>query len=467
MPVHAYTDSAYILASSSNLLREQYSNDFKMHSFYFGSTLARLFKPHSEMVQSDGITIQAFSGQSDSVRMNRSVLDDFKAQNKYRTAKVKVRFSDTDASANDLFSMEGVGEVSDIELVTSSGRSPEAVAVDVAKAVFDQLTRGVDESMSILMHANANGRVAKVNGTPTANDIPIVSGDGAYASGDTMCRVVVDTGSIANFQPGRVYDITSDGASTIVADFLECTDVNAEDLSVGLKTTSRSTIANCDGVVNNVDIYRSEEYGQGFRGSLQATFTFPTAGESWMGGVDRTTTTNRWLVPKITRSAASAATITKTHFDNLSLSMELSIPSETEGGHVFLTHPSLLQKLRNDIGDEALSNDDGATRTGDYNFGNRALNYIHPYWGKVALLADPLCMPDRAYVLAPATWMMLNYGWEGMRYLGGTVGGMWRQKDAVVPGGGGSKFWQVQGYKIGAPMCSMPIANGAILNLTT
>lgn len=468
MPAHPYNESSYILGSSSNLLREQYSQDFGMHSFYFGSTLARLFKPMAESVAGDGITIQAFRGQSDSARASLDVLRDFLPQNKYRDAKIKVRFSDSDSSANDFNELQAVAEISDIELVTSASRTPEAIAVDVAKAVFDQLTKSVDESMSVLMHANSAGRIAKVNGTPKQNDLNIWADATATPTGSS-CRIKVDNGSIANFQPGRVYDLYTSGTGTLTADYMECTDINPEDLSVGLATTSRTTVANVSSIADNDDIYRSDEYNQGFRASLQATFTQPVSGDSWIGGVNRTTSTNRWLVPKISRGASgtASATIAKSHFDALSLMMELSVPPELEGGYVFLMHPSLLQSLRNSIGDEALSTESSDARTGDYNFGNKALYYIHPYFGRVALMADPLCMPDRVYVLAPSSWVMLNYGWEGMRYLGGEVGGMWRQKNAVTPGAGGSKFWQVQGYQIKTPFCKMPIANGAILNLTT
>jgi hypothetical protein len=198
--------------------------------------------------------------------------------------------------------------------------------------------------------------------------------------------------------------------------------------------------------------------------SLGAYFSAPTAGESFIGGVDRNSSGYRWMIPVTSRAGATAATLTKSMVDDLAIAM--GYRQEDEYGVVVTTSPDLHQKLRNEYTEAAFLNiPDGDNRLKRFaNFGTMGLNYQHPVFGLVKVMSDVLHVPNAVRVIVPETWRSLYYGFRGLKMMPGTKGG-WYRVTETTPNTGLSKVWKCDWYALQTDWCSQPWKNGQILNV--
>lgn len=446
------------LLTVTALLREQYWPSTEMATFRFGRVTDRIFKPSEELVDGDGKTLQIITGRTDSARMNRNAYADFGNQRPFQATSIKFRFS-SDSTASDFTRLEAVAELPHLELQRAAGR-PE-VAENIAREVDMQTRQNVQDSFAIAVHANANGRVALVNGAAVQNDDQDYSSASALSGGETSFRVKIDGGPLAPFEPGTVWDFYS-AAGVLQADECRVTDKNPDDNSIGFELTSSSTVANVDNVADNAEIFRSGERGNGYRGSLTEWFETPSSGENFIGGKDRTTAANRYLLPMRTRVGSSSAQINKQFLDDLSLKMGY-VFEEGQSVPLILGHTSVIQTLREDIGEDALTTE-SPDNSGEYNFGEMAVSYMHPHWGKVRLVGDAMAPTDTLKFLDLSTWIRLKYGFRGFDFLPGDIG-PWYRKQADA-GNGKSVFYRMEGYTIDGIFCTQPRKNAAIMNIT-
>jgi hypothetical protein len=455
---------AMTLDTVGDALRELYLPGLAEHVWRAGQVTNRLFRPSSDgvTVTGDGLTIQVQTGMNDSARASRNMLKDFGNSRHLTVSKIKLR-AETDpneaASGNDFLRTEAVAQITELE--RQRGNDP-GVALNLAEREYNGMRDSYDFSKPVMYYSTAEGKFAAVNGTPKDNDADNYAGAGSYSSGATSFRVPVDFGSVSAFKPNTHWDFYT--GDTLLADEVRVTDFNPFDLSVGFELTDASTVANCDAVVDNADIYRSGEKGNGFRGSLRAWFDEASSGENFLGGVDRTTSAYRWLKTQRYKATASGTVkINRDQLDALALGMGY-VDDGMDMGQLVLSSTSIIQTLRKSIGEEALSNQ-AANNDGNYSFGQNVLSYIHPTFGKVVLQADPLHPNDRMHFLRAADWQLIPYLNPGLNILDEAGNGGWYREGAASGGGGRGMYWRMDAYDICTLWCKLPQKQGVILNI--
>lgn len=456
-------NQAMTLATVGDALRELYLPGLAEHVWRAGQVTNRIFRPSSDgvTVTGDGLTIQVQTGFTDSARASRNVLKDFGNSRHLTVSKLKLRYEEDPSAAatgNDFVRTEAVAQITEIERQRAND---PGVALNLAEREYEGMKSSYDNSKPVMYYSDANGKFAAVNGTKKNNDADNMTDADTYSSGSSF-RVPVDFGSVSAFKPNTHWDFYT--GDTLLADEVRVTDFNPFDLSVGFELTDASTVANCDAVVDNADIYRSGEKGNGFRGSLREWFNSPSGGESFLGGVDRTTSAYRWLNTQRYSAGASAVTVNRDHLDNLALGMGY-IDDGMDMGQLVLSSTSIVQTLRKSIGEEALSNQ-AANNDGNYSFGTNQLYYIHPTFGKVMIVADPLHPNDRMHFLRAADWQLIPYLNAGLNILDEAGNGGWYRESAASGGGGRGMYWRMDAYGIDTLWCKTPQKQGVILNIT-
>lgn len=465
MSQQQHTNALTALNTVSELLREQYLPEVAEHVFRAGQITNRIFKPSSEgtTATGDGLTIQVVTGFSDSARSSRNVLKDFGNARQMRAENLKLRYQDSPnsvASGNDFVRTETVAQLTQIEL--ERGNDP-GVALNLAERAYREMRDSWDMKHPVMFYSTANAKFAAVNGTKANNDALNFSDASSYTSGATSFRVPVDFGSVSAFKENTHWDFYN--GDTLLADECRVTDFNPFDKSVGFTLTDASTVANCNAVVDNADIYRSGEKGNGYRGSLREWFDTPSSGETFLGGVDRTTADYRWLnTQRYEATASGTVKVNRDQLDALADGMGY-IDDGMDMGQLVLANTSVLQTLRKSIGEEALSNQ-SADNDGNYSFGQNQLSYIHPTFGKVVLLGDPLHPGDRMHFLRAGDWQLIPYLNSGLTILPGDGPGGWYREQAASGGGGRGMYWRCDAYGIDTLWCKMPKKQGVILNIS-
>jgi len=448
------------LGELTDLLQEEYFGEFIEQSWRHGRTTNRLFKPRDEPVVGDGETFQFETARGDTVRFSRSPLQDFAAPRAFQADKIKVRFSEN-SSSNDFSEISGSGQVSHLDLIEKG----DGAIINAAERIYRQIREDFEDKLALHQHIDQTAKVADVNGTRKNNDSWYQGGASTYTTDSTSMRCQIDGGPIAAFKEGRLFDIYNSDA--LVINSVQVTDFNPDDNSVGFATTSATTAAtDFDDVSDNHSFYLSGEKGKGMYG-LAAWMTRPTANETFIGGVDRSDSDKRYMITTATREGSSSTAIAKSHFNDLAIAM--GFVHEDEDMVAVMTDPELHQGLRDAIGEDAFIpwplDNSRAERFA--NFGTIGLNWQHPVFGLVKILADPLCTPNRVYLTVPSDWLMLYYGYKGLQFMPGEIGGVWYRMESDTPGNGRSKFYKCDAYTPGVTcFCKRPKRQGRILNVT-
>lgn len=458
-----YNSSLTLLSTVSDLIREQYAPQVADHVFRYGQITNRIFRPSADgtVATGDGLNIQVVTGYSDSARATRNTLSDFGSARQMNATNLKLRFQDdpsSTATGNDFLRIDAVAEITEIELRRGNDAG---AAVNLAERVGREMRQNYDDTHPRLYYSDGNGKFAAVNGAPRDADDLTYEGASSYTSGSTTFIAKVDYGSIAAFKKNTHWDFY-DG-DTLTADECRVVDQDYLEGSVTFELTDKSTVANCDNVGDNDDIYASGEKGNGYRGSLREWFDAPSSGEAFLGGVDRTTSAYRYLNPVRYTPSSTATTVNRDQLDTLALAMGY-VDDGNDMGSVVLTNTSVLQTLRKSIGEEALSNQP-ADNNGNYSFGTNQLSYIHPTFGKVTLLADTLHPADRMHFLRASDWQLIPYLSAGLNMMDGDVAGGFYRKQAASGGGGRSMYYCAEGYSLDTLFCKMPQKQGVILNI--
>jgi hypothetical protein len=460
-------DSAWLLEDVSAIIQQQYFPEFTEEApGRFGAVVNKYFKPSMDAITGDGKTMQVEIAPGDTVRFGTDPLGPFASPDVFQAGSIKVRFNKATPTSSDFSHVSASCQTNDIDLEVAGRGS----IIDFVERMFKQIMPEYDEKLAVHRHLSRSATVGTVAETPKQNNsFNMSQATSGSVTNVTGARFTVSAGSISYFRPGTRIDIYN-GANLVVGN-VAVTDSNPADLSIGVQYVSGSnTVRNSTGpltltnVASGNIIYYSNERNAGMY-SLGAYFSAPTAGESFIGGVDRTTSGYRWMIPVTSRAGATAATLTKSMVDDLAIAM--GYRQEDEYGVVVTTSPDLHQKLRNEYTEAAFLNiPDGDNRLKRFaNFGTMGLNYQHPVFGLVKIMSDVLHVPNTVRVIVPETWRSLYYGFRGLKMMPGTKGG-WYRVTETTPNTGLSKVWKCDWYALQTDWCSQPWKNGQILNVS-
>lgn len=461
-------DSATYLEDVSSIAQTQYFPEFTEESpKLFGQTTNRLFSLDQAEVTGTGKTMQYELSRADTVRANSDPLGDFAGPDAFQAGSLTVRFNKQTTTSNDFTEMSASAQVDDID-VQEAGKGS---IVDFVDRIYKQVQPNYEEHLAILRHLPRTAIVAALDGSTVArNNSWYFSGATATASNANGLRAIVTSGSIAALRPGSRIDFLNPTTFVVNAGNVRVTDVNPADKSIGVEfvTTGiavRQSTGNLASVGTTDKIVFSGEYNKGLY-SMGAWFARPTAGESFMGGVDRSTAAYRWMLPTSTREGATSTRLTKSMFNDLAIAMGWR-SEDAQLGMVFMTDPQQNQNMRDEIGEDAFIQipvDDSRVKR-FANFGLTGLNYQHGQFGVVKIESDPLCPPSLLRAIPLGTWKGLYYGWKGLRAMK-EGGAHWYRMTQATPNSGRGKIWKADWYSLQADICMQPWLNGQILNLS-
>lgn len=477
-------DNEWDLEDVSSLIQQDYFTRYEEEWFdRVGMITNRFFKPDTERIGGDGKTMQFEYAPSDTMRNSTSMLGAFANPDLFEPGTIKVRFN-KQTTACDFVRVSGSCQTNDIDLENGKLGS----IVDFVQRMQEQIEPSYDENMAIHRNLTRGANLAMVNGTPTLNNGDCITATaGSVAATGTAtnaggARFKVDNGSISYFRRGRRLDIgaytPSTGAFVAHASNVRVTDVNYVDNSIAVSFTAsggsttqdaRISTGNLANVVDNDYIFLSGEANAGLF-SLGAYMSTANAGESFIGGVDRTTSSYRFMLPVTLNYSAANTPITKSIVDQLALAMGYRV--EKQIAVTVVTPPDLHQKLRNEYTEAAFLNiPDGDNRLQRFgNLGTLGLNYQHPVFGLVKVLADPLATPGTLRCIMPDKWRALQYGPKGLKMMpgqgGGAKAGFYRVTE-TAPNTGLSMVWKCDWYALHCDWCFNPGAQGQVVGLTT
>lgn len=461
-------DSATYLEDVSAIAQTQYFPDFTEESpKLFGSTTNKLFDLDEQEITGTGKTLQFELSRGDTVRFSDTPLGAFASPDAFVPGTLTVRFNRQTTSSNDFSEISASAQVDDID-VQEAGKGS---IVDFVDRIYRAIMPEYEERLAIHRHLPRSGIVAALDGSTVArNNSYYFSGATATASNTNGLRAIVTSGSIAAIRPGSRIDFLNPTTFAVNAGNVRVTDVNPADRSIGVEfvTTglpTRFSTGNLANVGTTDKIVFSGEYNKGMY-SMGAWFGRPTAGETFMGGVDRTTSNYRWMLPTSTREGVTSAKINKSMFNDLAISMGFR-SEDAQRGLVWMTDPTIHQALRDEIGEDAMIPLEADSPMGKRyaQFGFTGLNYQHGQFGIVKIESDPLCPPNVVRALSLGTWKGLYYGWKGLRPLKET-GNHWYRMNETTPNTGRSKIWKADWYALQTDFCKLPWLNGQVLNVT-
>lgn len=466
-------DGAAILEDVIALAQTQYRIDcIAEYPQYFGSTTNKLFKPAAQPVVGTGVTLQVKHRRADNVRFG-NLLSDPTSPDVLGATTIQARLNRQTPASNDFTQVTASVRTDLIDLQMKGKGS----IIDFVQEVYGSIMGQYDEILAIHRHLPRSGVMALVNGTPKQNNAYTFSGASATPTNTTGMRVPIDAGSIAVFAPGRRVDFIRPATGAVIAGNIEVTDQNLDDGSVGFQfngatsVTARQSTGLLGSVADNDYIVLSGCYNLNLY-SIGAYFSTPTASESFVGGVDRTTSGYRWMIPYRSRDGATSAKITKSMFNTVAVNMGYREEMNTDGSPAsavaFISDPTLHQAIRDEIGEQAFIqipvDDTRAKRFA--NFGDVGLNYQHGQFGLVKIMSDPLAPPNTVRILSPDTWKSYYVNQNGLRPVTEGNGTHWYRLSAQVPNTGKGLFYQCDWMGVLMDWCDQPWKNSAILNVT-
>lgn len=459
-------DSAAFLEDVSALAQTQYFPELLgQYPGRFGINTNKWFKPAEKVAVGTGITVQVEVAPADSARFTDDVLSAIAAPDTLDPASVTIRFNKTDATANDFSRVSASVQTSEYD-IQEAGRG---AIVDFVERVYRNVKSDFEEKLAIHRNLARTSLLALVNGTPTQNDHRLHASATATASNTAGVRFPIDNGSIARFRRGSRIDVVS-AAGVVRATNIRVTDVNTQDDSIGCEfvstgITARQSTGNVANIADDDEIFFSGERNKGIY-SVGAWFTMPAAtGDSFIGGLNRQSQANRWMVPTVTREGVASAQVTTAMFNDLAIAM--GYKDEAGIGGILVSDPKVHQRLRGQIGEDAfIQNPIDASRMKRFaHFGNIGLMYQHPTFGLIQVTADPLMPNTTVRFLVPETWRTYYYASKGLQPIREN-GGHWYRLNENTPNTGKGLIWKADWFATLCDFCHQPYKNGAILNIT-
>lgn len=471
MSGHPSAEAITALSDVSSILYEDYRDGF-WEQFYrhAGRVTNKLFRADKMNVGSDGINYKFMLNNMNGVRIGADPLSDFPSPGSISAAELKIRYAEGNVSGNDFRDFKGTIQTSFADLKRAyreAQRGNVGAVIDLAATLQKQLVDDFSETIARFRHLPSDAKVAQVNGSLKKNDRENYSDAGAHASPYTSARMQIDSGAIAMFQPGTSWVV---GTSEV---YFTVTDYNPTDSSIGVTVDSDSPTSAFNSTANTYDnmwIYPKPKSGTskstGMYG-LASWYGTPSVGETWLGGVDRTSTSWRHLLPTRYTPSSSTVAISKDHFDHVAtISQYVRDENYTP---VVLTHTSVADAIRRSVGYDTVTFDN-PDQSREFSFGTPGLYWFHPALGRVRIESDTIASPNRVYIIIPQTWDSLMYGTasgsQPFEYLPGSIAGIWQNMQSTTPGGGASMFFRASGVLLGlCDACRQPRLNMSIENI--
>lgn len=460
-------DAAIFLEDGSAIFQTQYMDDWtEEFPGRFGSITNKMVKPYMEIAATDGITMQFKYGHADSVRTDTNPLGDMAAPRMSEGGTLRIRFNRQTPSSNDFTHITAACQ---FDIYTLENKSKGTI-VDFVKDIYDQVMPDYNEKLANLRNSPRSGALALVNGTAKLNNHRLYASATGTATNAGGIRVQVDNGSIASFRRNIFVDFINPSTGAVRAGNIRINRTNTADLSFGaefvtsgptgnLSTGDLSTVAD-----NDIIVY-SGTYNKGYYG-FASWFGIPSSGESFLGGVDRSTANYSHMVPTSTREGSASARITAAHFDDLAIAMGF-LSEDPTLGLAWVTDPTLHTALRRELGEDSFREipiDDPQMKR-FMNFGSVGLNYQHPTFGLVKIMADPLVNPGTLRCIATETWKSVFVNHRGLRPVTES-GSHWYRMQQATPNSGKGLIYKADWFGDQTDFCTQPWKNGQILHLS-
>lgn len=454
------------LEDVSDMIQVLYRDKFDAQSSaMWGQTTNKVFRHSNEIVKGQGQTVQVEIGPADSVRFNTNMLGAFATSQRLKPYSYNVRWSETGTC--DFVRVSASCTATEWDIKNAGGGLIE----DFVMRTYRQIDADYEEKLAIHRNIGRTARLALVNGTAKLNNSQNYTDATGTATNAGGARVAFDAGSRAYFRPNARVDFYS-SAGVLHAGNILVTDINRADSSIGLSFSSggpagENSTGDLSTVADNDEIFFAGERNAGMY-SMGAYFGMPSSGDSFIGGVDRTSANARWMIPTATRAEASttSAKITKSMFNTLGEAMGY-IDEDGIGG-VFQMCPEVHNTLRDEIGEQSFIqlpiNDDRMKRFA--HFGSVGLVYQHPTFGVTQFVADPLAPSTEVRFIVPETWVAMYYAWKGLEKMPGDGGRHWYRMNEAVPNTGRSLVWKADWLGTQLDLCTMPWKNGVIKNIS-
>lgn len=458
-------DSAFTLGTVSEAIFRQYFPTFLRQVFFSSAQRTnRLIAPENEPVTGDGKYYKFKTASGDYTRVNTSMLADVEQGRSWSAKELKLRFDALNAASNDFTRLAYSIRVSDLEVRGLSSGGSRSI-VDVVTEALENASDDYMFKLACMRHLDRTGSLCAISGTKKLNDAFTMTDASAYSNGSTSFRAFITSGSPARIQVGYEYDIYDTSGNLVLNNVVATDPSNVGDTTDGTSTgqasvafalTSRSLQANCDSVASTNLIYFT-----GTRNScpysLGSWLTYPSTSDSFIGGVNRTSSGNRYLLPHFVGRGQTTRTIDRSIFDTMA-DQHTNRADDGNLAAVAIMEPRLHTTLRRAIGEEALKllpADDETSRR-DGTFGLTGLKYIHPAFPTgVVLYGDPIATQGVVRVIRPQDWRMACYGSSEPYFPPGEQGKFYRVSSST-PGAGKSLFWQADGYMMFADFCQFP-----------
>lgn len=465
------SDNYYSKLREIDVLQEQYFERYLEQESDISTAdmrILRMAAPGEMEVVGDGITFQVEQAPLDAARGSTDPMGAFARSRSFVANKFKLRFNIGGGSTHDFLRIDASGKTTDYDLDTGG----DGAIVDVAKRSFNQMMIDANRKATILNHRPKTGRLALINGTPAQNDTLDFASAAATPTNTTGARFPVDTGSIATFTSGLHIDIY-DGATPVVQNVVVSdNNTDASDNSIGVEYNTTPTDDASQGpgtlgtIADNNGIYLSGGYNKGMYGFAE-WFEQPTAGVTFIGGIDRLDPNYRWMNPLATRRGASNAQLTASHFYDAHRAMFMRHGDAARGRRVLMAPPEIVDRMMKVIcEDNAINYATLEERQQRYAvYGSQGVFWLSPLFGKTELVPSPLMTSNRVYIVNPDSWRTAWYGEKPFKRMPGENGTNWSR---VVDPATGSKtlYWETQLYGNFATVNLDASTNLAILNVT-
>ena len=428
-----YQDTEAIQRTLTELQREGYFNDVPEMVWRSGSAINRILRPSSEIAtkENGGLNLQMITKNAFNARASVNPLDDFKKGRTSKSDIIKLRFNYNSETENDF---TGIDSTSSVPLFEMKG-GPGAV-INIVETATNDVFETADYLCSVFAHTDRDAKISQSSGALKAG----MDADKNYASApahsasDTTGSMLCGTGfAIATFREGVTVDFYSQAGALVVS---ECTIdyVNFEEKSVSFSLTTESNVANLSTLdtafgAEATNVYIADTQGRGFKGGLSEVFKETYATETdWFGGKDRSLIGNSHYIPQRSRVGAGTVLLQQTHLDNIAEAMVNRTSGMASDSPVFVAGTKAMRNLRTSIGDSIVTNEDSATRSGDYTIGNLSVGYIAPGVGHVDLVGDPFAREAQAILLYPEDVMKVHAEFRGPMVLSNTEGTGWDRR---------------------------------------
>ena len=454
-------DATLTLQDVSLVVREQYDKKYYIQTQRMGGATLQMLKYETLKFGSDGKTFQSETERYDTFRGDTNSISDFSAPGQFTPRNLKVRWNENTPSSNDFLKISGSGQLT--EYAVNGANNDDLAIVSLSNKIAKDMAEDHAEKRAWYMSVPRSAKLLLNNGTRKNNDSNLFASCTTYTTGSTTMRAQVDGGSLAFIKEGVSYDFYT-SAGVLHFSGARCTDVNLGDSSAAFTRNNSDSTANFDSIADNDVIYLSGSRNKGMW-SPEAWFSAATAGESFIGGVDRTTSSYQWL-NTITKSAGTSRQIRLTDFGDLCTA--IGYYKDGERILVATSTPEITETLRRLIGDAAFvpwTQVGEKTQKRYASFGMLGLNYQHPVVGMMVIASDVMAPQDKVRLFEPETWRSLQYGKAGLTFMNGD-NGIWTRQQSTVAGNGGSMIYRAEAYSNEATFCTIPKKNAQLTDVT-